>query len=41
LATSGLRAAEPRQKFLDGLRERGLYDTAIDYLDSMRNNRLA
>ena len=27
-------AAEPAQAFLDGLRERGYFDTAADYLDS-------
>ena len=31
------RAAEEAQKFLDGLRERGYYDMAIDYLEQLRD----
>ena len=34
-------AAEPAQKFLQGLRERGYYDTAVDYLERMKTSRLA
>lgn len=41
LVATTVWGAEPCQKFLDGLRERGLYDVAIDYLDSMRASRLA
>ncbi|HWA97135.1 MAG TPA: hypothetical protein VG713_01520 [Pirellulales bacterium] len=33
-------AAEPFQKFLDGLREKGLYDSAMDYLAEMTNSSL-
>src|SRR5215204_489407 len=31
-------AIEPAQAFLDGLRERQLYDVALDYLDSAEQN---
>jgi tetratricopeptide (TPR) repeat protein len=33
--------SEPSQKFIDGLRDRGLYETALDYLEQMRTSRLA
>jgi len=35
------RGSEPCQRFVDGLRERGLYETALDYLELMRTSRLA
>jgi tetratricopeptide (TPR) repeat protein len=35
---SPLSAAEQWKPFLEGLRERGYYDTAIEYLDSMADN---
>lgn len=31
-------AVEPAQAFLDGLRERGYFDVAIEYLDAAQNN---
>jgi tetratricopeptide (TPR) repeat protein len=34
-------AAEPAQKFLQGLRERGYYDTAVEYLERMKTSPLA
>jgi len=40
-AVAGGRAAEETQRFLDGLRERGLYDVALDYLQQMRTSPLA
>ncbi len=33
-----MRAEEPAQAFLEGLRERGYYDIALDYLDSAAND---
>src|SRR5947209_6074978 len=33
-------AAEPFQAFLDGLRDRNLYDSALDYLVEMRTSTL-
>jgi hypothetical protein len=38
LAPAAVQAIEPAQAFLDGLRERGLYDVALDYLDSAAQN---
>jgi len=32
------RAAEESQKFLEGIRKKGLYDMALEYLDQMRNS---
>ncbi|MBL9093605.1 MAG: hypothetical protein JNL96_20475 [Planctomycetaceae bacterium] len=40
LGTAPARAAEEYERFLNGLRERSLYDVAIDYLNSMRNSPL-
>lgn len=34
IPASGASAAEPAQAFLDGLRERGYFDTAAEYLDA-------
>lgn len=36
-----LNAAEPAGEFLQGLRERGYYDEAIDYLDRLESSRQA
>jgi len=33
-------AAEEARRFLDGLRERGLYDMALEYLEQMRTSPL-
>lgn len=33
--SSGLWAADHQRKFLEGLRERGYFDTAVDYLDGL------
>jgi hypothetical protein len=41
VAVPDVSAAEPAQKFLQGLRERGYYDTAVDYLERMKTSRLA
>ncbi len=38
LLAGGARGAEDYQRFLDGLRDRGYYDTALDYLDRLRSN---
>ena len=38
LATAPAIAVEPAQAFLDGLRERGYFDVAIEYLDAAANN---
>ncbi len=38
LAPAASSAIEPAQAFLDGLRERGYYDVAIEYLDAAANN---
>ncbi|HRX79664.1 MAG TPA: hypothetical protein P5307_11420 [Pirellulaceae bacterium] len=35
------QAAEPAREFLNGLRERGLHDVALDYLEMMENSPLA
>jgi len=35
------QAKEPAREFLQGLRERGYYDMAIEYLESMKTSRLA
>ncbi|MCI0356997.1 MAG: hypothetical protein L0211_00735, partial [Planctomycetaceae bacterium] len=41
LATAACaRASEPAQAFLDGLRERGYFDTAADYLDAALDSPL-
>ncbi|HEX3868885.1 MAG TPA: hypothetical protein VHV77_00470 [Pirellulales bacterium] len=37
---SNAHAGEPYQRFLDGLRERGLYDVAVDYLNQMSKSSL-
>jgi hypothetical protein len=34
-------AAEPARQFLQGLRDRGYYDTAVDYLNMMKTSKLA
>ena len=34
-------AAEPARQFLQGLRDRGYYDTAVDYLNTMKTSKLA
>ncbi len=34
-------AAEPARQFLQGLRDRGYYDTAVDYLNLMKTSKLA
>ncbi|HEX4128936.1 MAG TPA: hypothetical protein VHZ24_02755 [Pirellulales bacterium] len=39
-ATAGALAGEPFQKFLDGLREKELYDAAMDYLAEMNASAL-
>jgi tetratricopeptide (TPR) repeat protein len=36
-----INAAPPAQEFLEALRERGYYDTALDFLDQMRTSPLA
>ncbi len=36
-----LHAEEPCEQFLEALREAGLYDTALDYLDEMQTSSLA
>ncbi len=41
VTVSDATATEPAQKFLQGLRERGYYDTAVDYLERMKTSRLA
>ena len=33
-------AEEPSQAFLDGLRERGYYDSALEYLKSLETSRM-
>jgi tetratricopeptide (TPR) repeat protein len=38
---SPLRAGERSHAFVEGLRQRGYHDTALDYLDSMRTSSLA
>ncbi len=40
LAVGKASAAEPFEAFLDGLRDRGLYDVAMMYLDEMRTSNL-
>ncbi|MBC8874983.1 MAG: hypothetical protein H8E44_36640, partial [Planctomycetes bacterium] len=35
------QAKEPAREFLQGLRERGYYDMAVEYLESMKTSRLA
>src|SRR4029450_12597655 len=39
-AADSARASEPAQAFLDGLRERGYFDTAADYLDAALDSPL-
>lgn len=34
-------ASEPAREFLQGLRDRGYYDTAVEYLNSMKTSKLA
>jgi hypothetical protein len=41
LAARQAETAEPAPKFLEGLRERGYFDEALDYLDEMRASPLA
>ena len=41
LAARQAETAEPAQKFLDGLRDRGYFDQALDYLDEMRTSQRA
>lgn len=38
LGTSAASAAEPAQQFLDGLRDRGYFDMAVEYLDQAAAN---
>ncbi|MCH7728546.1 MAG: hypothetical protein IH991_19000, partial [Planctomycetes bacterium] len=38
-ATRTAVAEEPAQDFLEGLRERGYFDTAIEYLDSVKDSK--
>ncbi len=38
MAVGSSDAAEEAQRFLEGLRQAGYYDTAMDYLDSVRND---
>jgi len=38
LSASSLFGGERSQAFLDGLRDRGFYDVALDYLEAMRNS---
>ncbi len=40
LATQPARAVEQSREFLDGLRERGLFDTALEYLEQMQTSPL-
>ena len=40
LATACCQAAEPARAFLDGLRQRGYYDLALDYLDNIQDSDL-
>jgi hypothetical protein len=40
LGATSLRAGEPFQAFIDGLRDRNLYDSALDYLVEMRTSTL-
>lgn len=35
-----LPAEEPAQRFLEALRERGYYDTALEYIETLRDNEL-
>jgi len=39
--TGPAAAVEESQRFLDGLRERGYFDVALEYLEQMRNSPLA
>ncbi len=41
LASVPSSGGEPARQFLQGLRERGYYDTAVDYLNMMRTSKLA
>lgn len=38
LVPTAASAAEPAREFLEKLRERGYYDTALEYLDTVQNN---
>lgn len=40
-APADVRGGEPARQFLQGLRDRGYYDTAVDYLNMMRTSKLA
>lgn len=39
--TSKLQAAEPAEKFLEALRERGYHDMAVEYLERMKTSPMA
>ena len=41
LAAGAARGEEPARQFLDGLRERGYHDVALEYLQRMKDNPLA
>lgn len=41
LTTGWLQAGERSHAFIEGLRQRQYFDTALDYLESIRNSRLA
>jgi len=41
LASGPSSGGEPARQFLQGLRERGYYDTAVEYLNMMRTSKLA
>ena len=41
LSACRLEAVESSQAFVDGLRKREFYDTALDYLEAMRTSPLA
>ncbi len=41
VASGSVTAAEPAREFLEKLRERGYYDTALDYLDDMATSPTA
>ncbi|MDB4695010.1 hypothetical protein OAF47_00920 [bacterium] len=40
LVGSPVNAEEPAREFLDGLRDRGYHDTALEYLESLETSRL-
>ena len=39
--SASVSGGEPARQFLQGLRERGYYDTAVDYLNMMKTSQLA